>query len=90
MYSNGLQEKIRDSPSNNGNNFSNINAFGQLIRSPLSQDAAGTRTVVKIVVPNSAVSQLIGKQGRAIKELQETTKTKIQISSRYSGSLYIY
>lgn len=36
----------------------------------------------KIVVPNSAVSQLIGKQGQAIKELQENTSTRIQISNR--------
>lgn len=43
---------------------------------------SGTRIAVKIVVPNSAVSQLIGKQGRAIKDLQDTTGTKIQISNR--------
>lgn len=39
----------------------------------------------KVVVPNSAVSQLIGKQGQTIKELQEATGTKIQISNRYEN-----
>lgn len=77
-----ILEKIRDGPSVDGSGIPITNSLGQPIRLASVQDTAAPRTVVKIVVPNSAVSQLIGKQGRAIKELQDTTRTKIQISNR--------
>eukprot|EP01067_Filipodium_phascolosomae_P002149 Filipodium_phascolosomae@DN2311_c0_g1_i3.p1 len=37
---------------------------------------------VRIVVPNSAVSAIIGRQGTSIKTLQEATGARIQISPR--------
>eukprot|EP01069_Polyplicarium_translucidae_P008859 Polyplicarium_translucidae@DN3267_c0_g1_i1.p2 len=40
----------------------------------------------KLVVPKSAVSALIGKAGASIKQLQENTGAKVQISSREEGS----
>ncbi|CAG9476099.1 RNA-binding protein Nova-1, putative [Plasmodium vivax] len=39
----------------------------------------------RIVVPKSAVSAIIGKGGQQIKQLQDTTGAKIQISSREDG-----
>ncbi|CRH03984.1 RNA-binding protein Nova-1, putative [Plasmodium relictum] len=39
----------------------------------------------RIVVPKSAVSAIIGKGGQQIKQLQDSTGSKIQISSREDG-----
>ncbi|XP_053991785.1 RNA-binding protein Nova-1-like isoform X2 [Hylaeus volcanicus] len=75
-----ILERIQES-----NTTSNLSF--PLMKSSFSQDAStansqDSRLLVKIVVPNSAVSQIIGRQGTAVKELQEKTNTKIQISNR--------
>lgn len=48
------------------------------------QGGAG-RLLTKLALPKSSVSAIIGKGGQQIKELQETTGAKIQISSREEG-----
>ncbi|CEM03291.1 unnamed protein product [Vitrella brassicaformis CCMP3155] len=49
--------------------------------------AVDPKFTLKIVVPKSAVSGLIGKGGATIQQLQSQTKTKIQISNREEGLL---
>eukprot|EP01066_Platyproteum_vivax_P003512 Platyproteum_vivax@DN14441_c0_g1_i1.p1 len=50
-----------------------------------SVPSSGGKITCKIVVPKSAVSAIIGKGGAQIKQLQETTAAKIQISNREEG-----
>ena len=43
------------------------------------------RITLRVVAPKTAVAAIIGKGGQQIKELQETTNAKIQVSNREEG-----
>lgn len=47
-----------------------------------SQPSPVVKVTLKIVVPKSAVAAIIGKGGQQIKDLQETTNARVQVSNR--------
>ncbi|SBS87570.1 RNA-binding protein Nova-1, putative [Plasmodium ovale wallikeri] len=66
-----ILDKIRQISSQNVQDKQNINNI--------------PKYTCRIVVPKSAVSAIIGKGGQQIKQLQDSTGSKIQISSREDG-----
>ena len=79
-----ILERIRDSQISSNDTQSNMEEsnFSQEDRMVTNQNRGMPRIAVKIVVPNSAVSQIIGKEGASVKELQAKTNTRVQISNR--------
>lgn len=73
-------QKIHDvqQPYSSGGEAANKESFGTVPPQP----ASSVRITVKIVVPKSAVSAIIGKGGQEIKKLQEDTSARVQVSSR--------
>eukprot|EP01067_Filipodium_phascolosomae_P001951 Filipodium_phascolosomae@DN222_c0_g1_i1.p1 len=58
-------------------------ALRAVINKVVMSSEDGTHTLrLKVVVPNSAVSAVIGRQGSNIKGLQENTGARVQISNR--------
>lgn len=47
-----------------------------------SQPSPAVKVTLKIVAPKSAVAAIIGKGGQQIKDLQETTNARVQVSNR--------
>ncbi|EPT24774.1 putative RNA-binding protein Nova-1 [Toxoplasma gondii TgCatPRC2] len=58
----------------------------ELARQAFGSDAAAQHKITcRLAVPRSAVSTIIGKGGQQIRELQDTTGARVQVSSREEG-----
>lgn len=72
-----ILDKIRDTIQQ----FGNPNDGGR----GKDDDPSSIKIVCKLAVPKSAVSSIIGKGGQQIRELQEQTQARVQVSSREEG-----
>ncbi|PHJ25864.1 rna-binding protein nova-1 [Cystoisospora suis] len=78
-----ILDKIKETAASSPSSHSSSNGDGR--RDSFSSNDGQQKITCRLAVPKSAVSAIIGKGGQQIRELQDTTGARVQISSREEG-----